>query len=416
MTEHRAEPAASTMASGTSADTIITLFQPIVSVPTRGIIGFESFSEGRDPESGERVEGIRLVESFPAPEEQLRVDRQCRARALEQFKPIFAKHTNMLLFLGLNVAMLANKKADPLYLDKQVAAAGIPPKNVCIELPLAVAGKMPAKILDHYRAKGYGMCIMDLGTNDPFMEHFMRLRPNFVKINRSFYTGPERRFRSKMLDGLMDLSETVGFSVIGDGVEKQTESIRLLRSRAFLQQGPYYVKDRTAAQYSKKGEDPVKLFYGKIVETYRLFREYRRKDILGRRSTFETLWQEVRRYLSRLCKEPESVMEVVLASLFRNRDRAVSMFVLNKNGIQISGRPHIKPKCEVCHRPPRGDAKGMDHSMRDYFLYIELGYERHVTKPFVSPYTDEEVVLMAMPFYNSEDRMFVLCVEMPYPY
>ncbi|WP_147819253.1 sensor domain-containing phosphodiesterase [Salidesulfovibrio onnuriiensis] len=407
----------SKVAAGVSPENIITLFQPIVSIPTRGIIGFESFSEGREPETGKSIEAIRLVESFPDPDLQLKVDRQCRERALEQFKPILAQHKAMLLFLWLNVGILSNKKADPLFLEKQVEQVGIPPKNVCIELPVSVAVKMPPKVLEHYRAKGYGLCIIDLSTSDAFLEAFVRLRPNFVKLGRSFYTGPEKRYRAKMLDGLLDLSETVGFSVIGQGVEQQQESIGLLRSRVFLQQGTYYVKDKPEEKYSAKGEDPVKMFYGKIVETFRLFRENRRKEILARKSTFETLQQEVRRYISRLCNEHEPVMEVVLASLFRNRDRAISMFVLNKNGIQVTGRLHVKsPRGEVCHRPPRGEAKGMDHSMRDYFLYIEMGYDRFVTRPFVSPYTEEEVVIIALPFYNAEDRMFVLCVEMPYPY
>jgi len=414
MKEKQAESGASKFTAGESAENITTLFQPIVSIPTRGIIGFEAFSEARDPETGECIEGIRLVESRCDPDTQLAVDRQCRQRAMEQFKPIFDNHKAMLLFLWLNANILKSKKADPLFPEKQVAKAGLAPQNVCFELPMAMAGKMPTKIVEYYRKKGFGLCIVDLGTNDAFLEPFVRLRPNFVKLNRSFYTGPEDRYRGKVLDNLLDLSETVGFSVIGQGVEEQKESIDLLRARVFLQQGTYYVKDQGGAG---GGADPVKMFYGKIMETYRLFRERRGKEILARKNAFESLSQEVRRYISRLSKEYESVMEVVLTALFRNKDRAISMFVLNKNGVQVTSRIHVKAEAQkLFHRPTHGEDKGMDHSTRDYFMYIDMGYERFVTRPFVSPYTGEEAALIAMPFYNADNRMFVLCVEMPSPY
>lgn len=394
---------------------IHSLFQPIISIPIKRILGFEAFSEGRTPRGDACVSPQVLFNPGLDPAAQVRIDRMCRQRAIAQFKPIQKVHEDMLLFVNVNMNIMQYDEADPRYFFQQISTSDIPMRNIVAEIPFKMLDMLESEVIDFYRSQGVKLCIDNLGIDDPFLSAFNKVRPDMVKLDRTFFAEDEQApYRSRVLDGLLDFADSAGFTVIGQCVESREESVRLLASRVDVQQGYYYTKEENTKLTTSGSQDPVKEFFGKIDKTYRLFRKTRKKKIGERKQAFEALSSECRRILSKVSRMGERDFDPMLRALAGNTGQAISIFILDDTGIQLTRRAQARTGKEM-FRVGRTDIRGMDHSMRDYFLYMEMGYDKFVTKPFASPSTGKPAVIMAQPFYNAEDERYILCVEMPYP-
>jgi len=392
------------------------LFQPVISISTKRILGFEAFSEGRSPDGAASVSPELLFSQDLEPVVQVGVDRLCRALALGQFRSIQKMYEEMLLFTNVNVNILKFKEADPAFLFKQVRKSGIPMQNIVAEIPFGMLDMISDEIIRFYRSHGFKLCINDLGVDDPFLATFSRVRPDMVKLNRTFFAEDEASsYRSRVLEGLLSFAGSSGFMVIGQCVESRGESVRLLRAGVDVQQGYYYTKEESASLGSEHGQDPVELFFGKIDRTYRLFRARRKKEVGRIKRAFGLLQNEYGEIAEKVARVSERDFDPALHALIGNTGQAVSMFILSEQGIQLTGRAHVSVKGHE-NGSSRNGVKGMDHSMRDYCIYMEVGYDRFVTKPFTSPYTGQEAVIIARSFNNMEDGRFILCVEMPHPH
>ncbi len=396
-------------------ESISSLFQPVVSIPTKRILGFEAFSEGRTPKGDACLSPQVLFSPDLEPDVQVGIDRLCRKKAIAQFKPIQELHPDMLLFVNVNMNVLKFKESDPKYFFQQVEGAGLPMHTIVTEIPFSMLDALSPEIIDFYRASGIKLCIDNLGVDDPFLAAFSKVKPDMVKLNRTFFAEDESAsYRSSVLEGLINFSDSAGFTVIGQCVESREESVRLLEARVDVQQGYYYTKDENTKLTREGGRDPVRMFFGKIEQTYRLFRKTRKQKIGERKQSFEAMRGEVRKIVNKIARIGERDFDPVLRALIGNTGQALSMFILDEQGIQLTGRAQVESE-PAQNGGARTDVKGMDHSMRDYFLYMEMGYDKFVTKPFASPCTGRPAVIMALPFYNMENERYILCVEMPYP-
>lgn len=388
-----------------------TLFQPVVSIPTKSILGFEAFSEGVCGQ--DRLAGCRLFSEDSPAELRLALDRLCREKALKNFRPIVEKHPNIMLFLNLDLAVLSLNEAVVDYFADQAARIGIPPDRIVIEAPIHMLMSVSTEVEDYYRKKkGFLVSADNVGVSDPFFELFYRRSVDFIKINRSFFAMGDDR-SGRMLKRLVKLAGEMGSSVVAQCVETEEESVFLLKSGVVLQQGYFYTKDGQRQGGGKDG-DPVKLFFGKIKDTYAKYLALRRENIRDRRVRFEALNRTAVRFAGKLAEVDTSDYEQTVRQLVADHEVLISAFVVDENGIQITTRPRIKGLGAKAARMPEA-FPGFDHGGRDYFLYIQMGYEKFVTSPFDSFELGIPACLMAMPFMGIDNHRYVLCLEFPHP-
>ncbi|MDD3311048.1 EAL domain-containing protein [Pseudodesulfovibrio sp.] len=385
-----------------------TYFQPVVSLAARSIVGFEAFSRGGGAkEGGPSMEPSALFHCGLSPETKINVDRLCRETALAQFKPIHRSHRDLLLFLNVNTDILPFVDMQTQVLKHQVTNMGLDLADVVVEVPLRVAlGKEVVRFAEAYREMGFKLSLDNCGAGDGLENILGAVRPAFLKISPALY-GPGRD-----LDGLKRLVESagrLGAMVVGQGVESEEASIRLLSAGVHLQQGYYYSKDGDGAG------DQAQSFARKIQAANDKYKLAGRSMVRQRKEQFQAMFRTVGTVCSRLASLGEARFEDACRAMVRVTRGVVSVFVLNDKGLQITSRPHAEGGAKAISASLLGSARGVDHSVHDYFLYLDMGYEKFVTQPFISPFTGAPVRLITRSIYNSEGSRYVVCVETALP-
>jgi len=394
------------------ARSVQTYFQPVVSLAAKSIVGFEAFSKGGTGKDGTSlIEPAVLFHDELSPETKISVDRLCRETALSQFKPIHAGHKGLLLFLNLNAAILAHVETKTKVLKHQVASMDISMDNVVVEFPVSVAARPEVvSFVNCYREMGFKFSLDNCGGDDGIGRALSSVRPSFIKIRPELYAeGDNGADTLAALKRLVETAERAGAMVVAQGVENEADSIRLLAAGVHLQQGYYYSKDEGGPAGQAES------FSRKIQNTHEKYKRVGRELVRQKKERFQTMFRSVGAVCTRLAGMSESRFEEVCRAMVKNTEGVVSVFVLDESGTQITSRPHVESASPKVSATVIGSAKGVDHSVQDYFLYLDMGYEKFVTPPFVSPFTGQNVCLVSRPIYNSENTRYVVCVETNHP-
>ncbi|NDV20747.1 EAL domain-containing protein [Pseudodesulfovibrio sp. JC047] len=388
---------------------INTYFQPVVAIASKSIIGFEAFSRV----TGEfaRCPDIRMLfHKDLSPELIVNVDRLCRDKALARYRSIHETHPDLLLYLNVNVDIMPHVDPDSAYLFEQIEQLGIAPQSVVVEgVSFAPDVERMAAFCAHFREHGLKVGLDGCAVDEPFNSAISRLKPDFIKINRSFFGDTERaEYSAKTLEGLISAADHVGASVIGCGVETEAESIRLLMAGVNLQQGYYYTRGE-----ERHVGDPAWMFREKIVETYDKYLKVKNRQVRRKKERFVQIFKDVSSVCSKLSNRSEEWFEDGCKKLARTGEGIISLFVLDTTGRQITRRISSSLRQSASH--PDVILKtdiGVSHSVEDYVLYLDIGYEKFVTPPFVSPFTGEKACLVSTPFFNIQGDRYIVCVEM----
>jgi len=388
-----------------------TYFQPVVAVASKSIIGFEAFSRvtGEDCCFDTRM----LFHKDLSPELMVDVDRMCREKALEKFKSIHDAHGEMLLYLNVNADIVPYVDPDKSYLLNRIEQFGINPRNIVLEGTNSAgnADKL-GRFCEMFRGVGFKLCLDGCSVDESFNLAITKFCPDFVKVNRSFFGEAERTdYSAKTLEALLSVADRVGSSVIGCGVEAEDESIRLLLAGVNLQQGYYYTKGE-----EREAGNPARMFREKIVETHDKYKKVKNRLVLQKKERFVEAFKGVSIVCSKLSNMSEEWFEDGCKRLVHKEDGVISLFVLDDRGRQITRRIPAGSSQPANH--PDVILKtsiGADHSVEDYVLYLDIGYDKFVTPPFASPFTDEQACVISKPFFNVQGSRYVACVEMSYP-
>lgn len=391
---------------------VSTFFQPLVSVSAQSIIGFEAFSRGGGGAGVCSIEPAMLFHDALPSEIKVDIDRLCREKALKQFKPIHDPHKGLLLFLNVNPDILPLVDLDNIVLPKQTSAIGIDAGNVVLECALSSPHLEKIRLFwDKLHALSFKVCLDNCSVDDAFSHALGVVRPDFVKINRTFFGDDERKDHShRALDTLCQVAERLGVLVVAQGVENEEESLRLLSAGVHLQQGYYYTKDDSV----HSGEH-ARSFYGKMGETCNKFKFLKRELVRRKKERFGIAFKSVTSICAKFSNMSEDRFEDACMGLVNSVDDVISMFVLDNSGEQITPRVHSRRHRSTINADKiLGSRKGADHSAQDYMMYLDMGYEKYVSSPFRSPFTGHEACIISRAIFNKEGMRYVICVEMPH--
>jgi photoactive yellow protein len=195
---------------------IRTVFHPIMgSGRDLGVHGYEALMRGPEglPFEGPML-AFALAKSMDIMEE---LDLRCIETALDTAP-------DARLFLNLNPATAV--KVDPVRLVDLARRAGRSPGDLVLEiiehsttreadLIRAVAG---------LRAAGFGIAIDDFGEGVSNLRRVLRLRPDYLKVDRWFVKGCERDLeRQAVLRMVARLGQDLDLEVIAEGVENEQQ-------------------------------------------------------------------------------------------------------------------------------------------------------------------------------------------------
>jgi EAL domain-containing protein (putative c-di-GMP-specific phosphodiesterase class I) len=264
----------------------LPVFQPIVSLINRQIYGYESLGRIQTPSGLVSLGGFFHPENkqlAPDTDVRLQIDRHLRRLALARFAAEAPPQTK--LFINIAPAFIVHHLQELIpqapYTIQLVRELGIDPSRIVIELTEASVehGVEPLlAIIQEYRAAGFGIAVDDVGAEASNLDRIGLFRPDILKLDRALLQKAvtDQGFKAILLS-LSRLAESLGASLLSEGVETTAELNVSLRSGARYVQGYLF----SAAQPNFA---PVTTFDGLLRQQLSGYVEERRREIHQRRS------------------------------------------------------------------------------------------------------------------------------------
>ena len=218
-----------------------TLFQPVVDLGTGAVVGFEAFSRG--PESSAFEQPLALFAESDRLGLAIELDHACRDAALSACPPL---GNGRKIFLNALPASFRELPEDPgswpARLGKLADSAGA----TVLEFSERKAEADPQAFVETLRrvkAAGFGVAVDDLGTGFSSQAILDRLRPDYLKLDVSLVRRIEGSLiKQEILRTLVRIAESIGASVIAEGIETEEESRALAEAGARFGQGHLFAR------------------------------------------------------------------------------------------------------------------------------------------------------------------------------
>ena len=103
-------------------------------------------------------------------------------------------------------------------------------------------------LINRLRSKGVRIALDDFGIGMSNLERLLEYPIDIVKIDRSFVQSLTRGSREGIMRGLVEMSKTMGFEIIAEGIETQNQ-LDLVRAAGISHAQGYFLGKPGAADY-----------------------------------------------------------------------------------------------------------------------------------------------------------------------
>jgi len=224
--------------------TVTTLFQPILQVPSRSIIGHEALSRGP---AGSYLEPAENLFGFAERAGLLgEIERMCLEQALVAARRLPSPAT---VFLNLSIHGLEQLEAGTGGLVNTVEAAGWLPRDVVLEITERTYADSPLRLRSRVaalRQQGFRVAIDDMGTGYSSLHVLAELQPDFIKLDQMLVRGlPDEPIKRNLVAAIIGFAASSQSVVIAEGVERPDEADVLQRLGVHLLQGFHFAYPAT---------------------------------------------------------------------------------------------------------------------------------------------------------------------------
>jgi diguanylate cyclase (GGDEF)-like protein len=217
-------------------------YQPIVSLASNEVLGFESLVRWRHPVLGmiPPLDFIRIAErtGFVVPLGAWILHDACRQLA--------EWHRTLPLTTDLSVSVNVSgvQWSDPALVDhiqQALHESGLEPGRLVLEVTEGIAIANPTAVttmLMRLRAVGVRISVDDFGTGYSSLAYLRQFPIDTLKIDRSFVRGMvSNKDTAEIVAGIMNLSNQLGLRVVAEGVEHEDQCAHLRALNCHAGQG-----------------------------------------------------------------------------------------------------------------------------------------------------------------------------------
>ena len=212
-------------------------FQPIVSVASGSIIGYEAQARQKDKHNRIISAGRLFASSKLEAKQRIDLDRQVRRLALQKFSELDA---NSFLTINISAAWIDNvRQLNDLPTLKMLDEINIDRQRVIIEINDAHADLNKLReIVKRYRKQGLRVALDDFGSGASQLERVLAIHPDIIKIDLQLYKKASKGgIASDIVHMLTRLGTRTGCQIICEGVETDDEFLFGLTCGAQYMQG-----------------------------------------------------------------------------------------------------------------------------------------------------------------------------------
>jgi diguanylate cyclase (GGDEF)-like protein len=213
-----------------------TLFQPIVSLAERRVLGYEALTRG--PSNSPLHAPLNLFAVARQTRHLSELEVLCRRTACRSFS---TQKLQGKLFLNVSPESLL-EPMHPSGLTLQLLQRyGLSPRQVVIELTEQTPTddfQLLSRALHHYRDMGFTIALDDLGAGYSSLRLWSELRPDYVKIDRHFIEGIHQdALKREFVGSILQIARRSQALVIAEGIEQTEELVTLTEMGVDLVQG-----------------------------------------------------------------------------------------------------------------------------------------------------------------------------------
>ncbi|MEO7744716.1 MAG: EAL domain-containing protein [Actinomycetota bacterium] len=246
-----------------AARQITAVFQPVVDLVEDSVDGrpvcrsVEALARWTDDELGvvSPLDFIDLAEDtgLIVPLGRLMLERTCEQLARW-------RADGLLLGAAVNVSVAQLRSPTMLAdLDAALAAHGISPDELSIELTESAAMQGQDRVLAAIRGRGVRVAIDDFGTGHSSLARLRDLDVDLVKLDRSFVSAlPGPRARS-LISAFVAIAEALDLSTVAEGIETPAERDWLRAAGVRSGQGYLFGRPMSGEQLAQWARPPVSL-------------------------------------------------------------------------------------------------------------------------------------------------------------
>ncbi|GIW13580.1 MAG: hypothetical protein KatS3mg062_1019 [Tepidiforma sp.] len=216
-----------------------TLCQPIASLSTGDVLGYEALSRPDAPPPLDNPQEFLAAASACSLLEQ--VDHAWRIAAVARLGPLLGQ--DQLLFLNCTPAALISGQLSPASFQAFVRKHNVQPERVVLEITEEQAIEdfnQMRRIVGAFRDRGFLFAIDDAGAGASSLQSIVELRPDFIKLDRWLARDIEfDRGRRSMVEAICTFARQVGARVVAEGIETREQLTAFIELGADYGQGYY---------------------------------------------------------------------------------------------------------------------------------------------------------------------------------
>lgn len=220
---------------------IRTLFQPIVSLNTGEVVGYEALSRG--PKGSLLESPSTLFSLAEKMEKAWELEYLCRHKAIENFAKA---GIDKLLFININPKIIEDTRFGKGFTKEKLTLYGIEPSRVIFEITEknSITNYQEFHhILHHYTAQGFRVAIDDMGAGYSGLNLLANTRPQFVKIDLELIRAIDQdSLKQNLIKFFLEFSQVTGITLIAEGIETFEELKTLIQLGVEYGQGYYFQK------------------------------------------------------------------------------------------------------------------------------------------------------------------------------
>jgi EAL domain-containing protein (putative c-di-GMP-specific phosphodiesterase class I) len=225
----------------------VVFYQPIFSLATNHIVGFEGLVRWQHPERGllNPEDFLKLADETGI---IVSIDRLVLREACRQMHAWMTQFPdNGISFIGTNLSNKQITQPDFVdYVSRVLKETGLSPRHLKLEITENVIIENPEEtiaMLSRLKALGVQLYIDDFGTGYSSLSRLQQFPVDSLKIDRAFISQMDSDAEShKIVQVIIMLAQTLGLTTVGEGAETEEHVNQLKALDCGFAQGYYFSK------------------------------------------------------------------------------------------------------------------------------------------------------------------------------
>lgn len=251
------------------------VFQPIISLRSAEVYGYEALSRGPKDSNFENPE-ILFKKAY---EHNLvwELEYLCRSKALERFSNI---ETEAKLFLNVNPNIMHDAKFKQGFTKEYLNKFNVDASKIVFEITEreAIYNALDfINTVEHYKGQDYNIAIDDAGSGYSGLNLISEVYPHFIKLDMKLIRNVDKDFiKQALVKSMCEYANLTNTYLIAEGIETEEELRKLIDMGVHYGQG-YFIKkpaedissiESDAADVIKDSNRKKNHYFGKSISEF----------------------------------------------------------------------------------------------------------------------------------------------------